>query len=92
MGITKDNHNVTVDGRPVRVVGTTGLVKATWELFEGDELLASTTMVSGSEDLVGTLSTGTEVTAAITQSMVGPTRVVVSAAGETVAVFDGFVA
>ena len=92
MGITKDNHNVTVEGRPVRVVGTTGLVKATWELFEGDELLASTTMVSGSEDLVGTLSTGTEVTAAITQSLVGPTRVVVSAAGETGAEFDGFVA
>lgn len=92
MGITKDNHNLTIDERPVRVVGSTGPIEATWQLFEGDTLLAEEAVVSGEATLVGTLSTGTEVTAMVTQSALGPTAISVSAHGETVAEFEGFVA
>ena len=76
----------------MRVVGTTGLVKATWRLLEGDTQLAEHALVSGEAVLVGTLSTGTEVMATVTQSLVGPTTVTVRAHGETVAEFVGFVA
>lgn len=92
MGITEDKHNVTIDGRPVRVTGTTGPVRATWQLLEGDTVLAEEQALSGEFDLVGTLSTGTQVTATIRQSAFGPTTARVTAHGETVAEFTGFVA
>lgn len=62
MGVTEDKHNVTIDGRPVRVTGTTGAVRATWQLLEADTVLAEEQAISGEFDLVGTLSTGTQVT------------------------------
>lgn len=92
MALTRDNHNVTVDGRPVRVTGRTGPVRATWSLLEGDTVLAEEEVLGGEMTLTGTLTTGTEVTAVVTQSAFGPTKVVVSSGGETVAQFDGFVA
>lgn len=92
MSVTEDNHNLTLDGRPVRVVGRTGQVRATWQLLEGDVVLAEQEVLTGSVDLVGTLSTGTEVTATIEQSVVGPTRVTVRSGDETVGTFTGFVA
>lgn len=92
MSLTRDSHNLTVDGRPVRVVGSTGAIRATWRLFEGDQLLAEEEVLAGTRELVGTLSTGTRVVATVHQSALGSTKVVVIAHGETVAELDGFVA
>lgn len=92
MSLLRDSHNLTVDGRPVRIVGRSGPVRATWELYEGDRLLDERTVISGSIDLAGALTTGTEVNVTVKQSLVGPTRVSVYVEGELLADFDGFVA
>lgn len=92
MGVFKDNQNVTVDGRPVRIVGRTGPITSNWILYEGDRVLDEKQAKSTPITLTGTLSTGTEVSAEVTQSALGPTTVRVVAHDETVAEFDGFVA
>ncbi|OYN99128.1 hypothetical protein [Enemella evansiae] len=92
MGLFEDKQNATVDGRPVRVVGKTGPVHSSWTLFEADEVLDEKKADSSPITLTGTLSTGTPVSAEVAQGTFGPTTVRISANGETVAEFDGFVA
>ncbi|WP_101650600.1 hypothetical protein [Brevibacterium ihuae] len=92
MGLFGDDVNTTVDGRPVRVQGRTGAIRATWQLLEGDTVLAEHASLGGECELVGTLSTGTEVRAIIGQGVFGPTTVRVVVNGETVAEHQGFVA
>lgn len=92
MGIFRNNVNTMVDGRPVRVVGRSGPIRATWRLLEGDAVLEECRMVRGTKELVGTLSTGTEVRAQVAQSVFGPTTVTIMVDGETVAASEGFVA
>lgn len=92
MGLFEDKQNATVDGRPVRVVGKTGPVTSSWTLFEADQVLDEQQADKSPITLSGTLSTGTPVSAEVTQGAFGPTTVRISAHGETVAEFDGFVA
>lgn len=87
----RDRYDLTIDGRPVRVQGSSGPLRATWALYEGDTLLEEYKAIAGSFDLTGTLSTGTEVTATIEQSAVGPTRVTVHADDEMILDTEGFV-
>lgn len=91
MSMLGDRYDLTIDGCPVRVVGSSGPLRATWALYEGERLLEEYKAISGSFDLVGTLSSGTEVVATIEQSSVGPTRVTVHAGDEMVLDTEGFV-
>lgn len=87
----RNAYDLTIDGCPVRVVGRSGPIRATWSLYEGDRLLEEYKALSGSFDLVGTLSSGTEVNTTIEQSLAGPTRVTVHAGDEMVFDTEGFV-
>jgi hypothetical protein len=91
MGITRDEHTVEIAGSTVAVTGTTGAVHATWTLvIDGENV--ETAAAAGDFHLRGTLADGTAVKAAIHQSLVGPTRVVIT--HQDVEVLDerGFVA
>ena len=87
----RDVHEITVDGCPVRVVGESGVILTTWSLYEGDRLLERYKAPGGMFDLSGTLSSGTEVDAAIEHDGLGPTRITVHADDEMVLDTEGFV-
>ena len=73
------------------VTGRTGPDHATWTLLlDGQEV--DSAEAAGDFTLRGSLPDGTAVTAAVHQSLVGPTRVVVNHEGEEVASSSGFVA
>lgn len=87
----RDSYDLTIDGCLVHLVAISGPLRATWSLYEGDRLLEEYKAISGSFDLVGTLSSGTEVAATIEQSSFGPTRVTVHADDEMLLDTTGFV-
>ncbi len=91
MGFTSDEHSVTIGGSTVVVNGKTGPVHATWALFV-DEQEVDTAKAAGDFTLRGALGDGSGVEAAVHQSLVGPTRVVITHDGAVVAHFKGFVA
>ena len=91
MRFTNDKHEVDIDGQTVAVTGKTGPVHATWTLLIDGER-ADTAKAAGDFTLRGNLSDGTSVEAAVHQSLVGPTEVVIRRAGEDVSRFKGFVA
>jgi hypothetical protein len=91
MGLTTDVHDVDIEGVAVQVRGTTGAVHATWELLIAGEQVDSAA-AAGDFTLTGALPDGSPVRAAVHQSLVGPTRVVVRHGEREVAEFRGFVA
>ncbi len=91
MRFLKDDHTVEIDGHTVAVTGATGRVHATWTLLIDGEP-ADTAKAAGDFMLRGTLSDGSPVEAAVHQSLVGPTEVVIRHQGEDVERFTGFVA
>jgi hypothetical protein len=91
MSITKDEHEVVIDGSTVTVRGTTGLLEATWEL-EVDGQVADSRRATGLFTLRAELPDRSEVTAAVHQGVLGPTNVVVMHDGSDIARFRGFVA
>ena len=91
MGITRDDNTVEIDGTQVRIVGRSGVAKAQWQMFEGSTLLDEHEAMRGTFELTGRLSTGTEVTATVEQSLFGPTKVTVRTGEEVRPTFDGLV-
>ncbi|GAT65924.1 hypothetical protein HS048_26465 [Planomonospora sp. ID91781] len=91
MSLTRDDHSVEIGGHTVSVTGGTGPVHATWVLLiDGRE--ADRARAAGDFTLRGELPDGSAVRAAVHQSLVGPTEVVVHHGDEEVARFRGFVA
>jgi hypothetical protein len=91
MTVTRDEHVVEIEGQRVAVTGRTGSVHATWKLIiDGEE--ADSARAAGDFTLRGALSNGSPVEAAVHQSLVGPTEIVVRHAGDEVKRFKGFVA
>jgi len=91
MGMTQVEHTVDVAGSTVAVTGTSGAVHATWTLLvDGREL--DSAAAAGDFQLRGTLPDETEVRAAIHQSLLGPTRVVITHQDVEVLDAAGFVA
>lgn len=91
MALTSDEHVIEIDGAKVTVMGSTGAVHATWTLLvDGEE--QDSAKAAGDFRLSGALPNGSELTAEVHQSLVGPTEVVVFRAGEEVARSKGFVA
>lgn len=91
MGITRDEHTIQLAGSTVTVTGTTGAIHATWTLVvDGQEV--DSAAAAGDFRLRGSLADGSDVQAAIHQSLVGPTRVTIR--HQDVEVLDerGFVA
>ena len=91
MRLTKDEHTIEIDGQSVSVRGQTGRVHATWSLLVDGEQ-ADSARAAGDFTLRGILADGSPVEAAVHQSLVGPTEVVIKRAGEDVGRFRGFVA
>ena len=92
MGLTRDEHTVTIAGHTVAVTGVTGPVHARWTLLVDDQAVDSA-KAAGDFTLRGRLPDRTEIVAAVHQSLLGRTRAsVVSHGGEDVADFKGFVA
>ncbi len=91
MNVTRDEHNVEIEGQRVAVTGKSGPVHASWNLLiDGEE--ADTAKAAGDFTLTGRLSSGSSVEAAVHQSLVGPTEIVIRHEGEEVRRFKGFVA
>ncbi len=91
MNVTRDEHALEIEGQRVAVTGTTGPVHATWNLLiDGEE--ADTAKAAGDFTLRGKLSNGSPIEAAVHQSLVGPTEIVIRHEGEEVERFKGFVA
>jgi hypothetical protein len=91
MGLTSDDFTTTIDGVDVRVTGDTGPVHATWRLLV-DGVEVDSAAAAGDFRLRGQLPDGTAVEAAIRQSLIGPTRVVLTHQGTEVLDATGFVA
>jgi hypothetical protein len=91
MALTSDDHSVEIGGSTVSVTGKTGAVHATWRLLiDGNEV--DSAEAAGDFKLVGNLPDGSQVRAAIHQSLLGPTEVTVHHGDDEVATFTGFVA
>jgi hypothetical protein len=91
MSVIKDEHALEIEGQSVVVTGTTASVHAIWKLLiEGEE--ADTAKAAGDFTLKGSLSGGSPIEAAVHQSLVGPTEIVIRHGGEAVKGFKGFVA
>lgn len=91
MSVTRDEHSVTIGESTVTVTGVTGAVHATWTLtIDGRE--ADSAAAAGDFRLRGALGDGSGVEAAIHQSLLGPTEVVIRHRGTEVGQFTGFVA
>ncbi len=90
MGFTSDEHHVTIGDSSVAVTGESGPLSATWTLLV-DEKKSDTAKASGDFTLRGVLGDGSGVKAAVHQSLVGPTRVVISHDDVEIARFKGFV-
>jgi hypothetical protein len=91
VGLTNDTFETTIGDVTVIVTGDTGPVHATWRLLIGGTEVDSAA-AAGDFKLRGPLPDGSVVEAAIHQSMVGPTRVVVTHGGTEVLDSTGFVA
>lgn len=91
MKITSDEHQVVISGSTVMVSGKTGPLQATWALIVDDHEVDSI-KATGHFTLRGVLADGSEVEAAIHQSMVGPTTIAITHEGSEVVRFSGFVA
>jgi hypothetical protein len=91
MGLTRDEHTVEIDGHRVSVQGKTGKVHATWTLAT-DGRVVDQARAAGDFALRSTLPGGVPVEAAVHQSLIGPTRIVVRRDGEEVSSGKGFVA
>lgn len=91
MGFTNDEHSVAIGDVTITVTGKSGPVHATWTLLV-DEQAADSAEAAGDFTLKGALGDGSGVEAAVHQSLIGPTRVVISHDGAEVAQFQGFVA
>lgn len=91
MGFTSDEHSVTIGGSTVAVSGKSGPIHATWSLLV-DDVVVDSAQASGDFHLTGALGDGSTVEIAVHQSLMGPTRVVISHDGLEVARFKGFVA
>lgn len=91
MAIDGDEFRTTVAGTEVEVLGSSGLVHATWRLLLAGREVDSAT-AAGDFTLRGTLPDGSAVTAAVHQSLLGPTEVTVDHAGTEVFSSKGFVA
>ena len=90
MGFTSDEHSVTIGDSTVAVTGKTGPIYATWALLvDGQEV--DSAKAAGDFTLRGALGDGSGVQAAVHQSLVGPTRVVITHDGAEVVQFKGFV-
>ena len=90
MSLTSDELSVQVDGHPVMVTGTSGLVHATWTLrIDGQDDRAE---AAGDFTLKGEMPDGTLLRAAVHQSLLGPAEVSIDHDGEEVARLKGFVA
>ena len=91
MPLSSDEHVTEIDGVRVTVMGTTGPVHATWTLALDDEEQDSA-RATGDFVLRGTLPDGSGVTAEVSQSLIGPTKVRVLHDDELVMESSGFVA
>lgn len=91
MSLFRDDQMVSIGGSKVRVTGKTGAIHATWSLLI-DEREVDSAKAAGDFILSGELDDGSRIEAAVHQSLVGPTAVVVSHEGSEVARFSGFVA
>jgi hypothetical protein len=89
--LTRAQHSIQIGESTVSVTGTNGPVHATWTLHI-DNVEVDQAKAAGDFTLRGQLADGTEVKAAVHQSMVGPTEVVIHHAEQEVARFQGFVA
>jgi hypothetical protein len=89
--MTRDEYTVEVAGSTVAVTGTTGPVHATWTLLINGESVDSAA-AAGDFHLRGTLADGTAVEAAVHQSLLGPTRVIITHQDTEVLNERGFVA
>ena len=90
MSLTKNEHTIEIDGHMVEVTGTTGPVHATWTLLIDGEAV-DTAKAAGDFTLRGTLADGSPLEAAVHQSLVGPTEVVIRREGADLGRFTGFV-
>ena len=91
MALTSDEHCVSIGNSTVAVTGKSGPVDATWTLLVDDQV-ADSAKAAGDFTLRGALSDASGVEAAVHQSPMGPTRVVITHDGVDVAQFKGFVA
>jgi hypothetical protein len=91
MSVTKDNHEIKIDGHQVAVTGKTGPVHATWTLLlDGREV--DRAKAAGDFNLRGEIPGGPAVEVAVHQSLVGPTKLIFRRDGEEVATTKGYVA
>lgn len=91
MSVSRDEHSVQIGSSTVTVKGTTGPVHATWALLiDGAE--ADSAKAAGDFLLRGRLGDGSTVDAAVHQSLLGPTEVIVLHGDDEVGRFTGFVA
>lgn len=90
MSLTSDEHTVQIGDTTVSVTATTGKVHATWTLLL-DDRQADQSKAAGDFTLRGELADGSDVEAAVHQSLVGPTEVAIVHQGEEVERFKGFV-
>jgi len=91
MSVTRDEHRVRIGESEVAVIGQSGLVEATWELFVDDERVDGDTR-SGLFVLRGQVGDGRAIEAHIEQGALGPTHVTIVHDGHEVVSFKGFVA
>ena len=91
MAITEDEFRTTVAGSEIVVTGSSGLVHATWRLLV-DGVEVDSAAAAGDFTLRGALPDGSAVTAAVHQSLLGPTGVSISHDGAEVFTGTGFVA
>lgn len=91
MGLTSDEFTARIGDTEIAVTGTTGPVQATWRLLV-DGVEADSAAAAGDFQLRGQLPDGTAVAVTVHQSLVGPTRVVISHQGIEVLNAKGFVA
>lgn len=91
MAFTSDEFTARIGGSVVAVTGATGPVHATWTLLI-DGVEADAAAAAGDFRLRGRLPDGSGVKAAVHQSLVGPTRVVICHEGTEVLSARGFVA
>ena len=91
MSLLKDNHHVQVGEHDVGVEATSGVVHARWVMsIDGVEVDAAA--AAGDFTLRGWLPDGSQVSAQVHQSLLGPTEVTVVHGDEAVGTMKGFVA
>jgi hypothetical protein len=91
MSLTRDIHTIEIAGHTVAVTGATGPVHARWTLLV-DDVEVDTARAAGEFTLRGPLGDGSEITADVYQSLMGPTRVTFFHDGKEYETTKGFVA